>query len=109
MPHYRLPPIIAFATIIVDNIFGTQTAEAGKWTPTFTPAIPTETPTPADTPPPSPSATLLPPRGHIAFESDRDDNKEIYIMNADGSGPTNLTSPTMVWGYFHSKEDQDHK
>ncbi len=30
--------------------------------------------------------------GNIAFESDRDGNEEIYIMKADGSGQTRLTS-----------------
>lgn len=29
--------------------------------------------------------------GVIAFVSDRDGNAEIYLMNADGSDPTNLT------------------
>jgi Zn finger protein HypA/HybF involved in hydrogenase expression len=29
--------------------------------------------------------------GHIAFVSDRDGNYEIYVMNADGSQPKNLT------------------
>ena len=28
----------------------------------------------------------------IAFMSDRDGNGEIYVMNADGSGQTNLTN-----------------
>jgi TolB protein len=40
--------------------------------------------TPTDTPSFSGS-------GRIAFTSDRDGNKEIYVMNADGSGQTNLT------------------
>jgi Tol biopolymer transport system component len=30
--------------------------------------------------------------GQIAFASDRDDNYEIYVMNADGSDPRNLTN-----------------
>ena len=30
--------------------------------------------------------------GQIAFTSDRDGNNEIYVMNADGSGQTNLTN-----------------
>jgi len=30
--------------------------------------------------------------GQIAFTSDRDGNSEIYVMNADGSGQTNLTN-----------------
>jgi len=29
---------------------------------------------------------------HIAFESDRDGNYEIYIMNADGTNQVNLTN-----------------
>ena len=29
---------------------------------------------------------------HIAFESDRDDNREIYVMGSDGSNPRNLTN-----------------
>jgi Tol biopolymer transport system component len=32
--------------------------------------------------------------GKIAFESDRDGNDEIYVMNADGSGQTRLTDNT---------------
>jgi len=28
----------------------------------------------------------------LAFETDRDGNREIYVMNADGSAPTNLTN-----------------
>ncbi len=28
----------------------------------------------------------------IAFNSDRDGNSEIYVMNADGSNPTRLTN-----------------
>ena len=32
-----------------------------------------------------------PATGHIAFMSPRDGNLEIYVMNADGSNPVNLT------------------
>lgn len=32
------------------------------------------------------------PDGRIAFVSDRDGNREIYVMNADGSGQSNLTN-----------------
>jgi Tol biopolymer transport system component len=39
------------------------------------------------------------PEGRIAFVSDRDGNLEIYVMNADGSGITNLTN--------HPGEDRD--
>jgi major membrane immunogen (membrane-anchored lipoprotein) len=38
---------------------------------------------------PSPTA---PAAGKIAFDSTRDGNYEIYVMNADGSGQTNLTN-----------------
>ncbi len=31
-------------------------------------------------------------QGKIAFDSDRDGNWEIYVMDADGSNPTNLTN-----------------
>ena len=33
-----------------------------------------------------------PAASKIAFSSDRDGNNEIYVMNADGSGQTNLTN-----------------
>ena len=33
-----------------------------------------------------------PAAAKIAFESDRDGNYEVYVMNADGSGQTNLTN-----------------
>ena len=34
----------------------------------------------------------VPMTGRIVFESDRDGNDEIYVMDADGSKQTNLTS-----------------
>jgi len=49
------------------------------------PAALTTTPTPTRLP------TVARPGGRIAFTSDRDGNKDIYVMNADGSGQTNLT------------------
>jgi serine/threonine protein kinase len=81
--------------------------------PSSTPLPPTPTDTPVPIPPPIdtptpvpptatsvlPTATPLPPtpsptpyRGRIAFESSRDGNGEIYVMNADGSGQINLTN-----------------
>ena len=67
-------------------------------TATHTPTpVPTATRTP--TPIPSPTATYTPtstptppPIGRIAFESNRDGNWEIYVMSADGSEVTRLTS-----------------
>ena len=36
--------------------------------------------------------SIIEVQGRIAFHSDRDGNVEIYVMNADGSGQTNLTN-----------------
>ncbi len=55
---------------------------------TATPVRPTETPTVIPlTPTPIGGGS-----GRIAFDSSRDGNREIYVMNADGSAQTNLTS-----------------
>ena len=41
----------------------------------------------------SPSHATFPgENGKIAFNSDRDGNYEVYVMNADGSGQANLTN-----------------
>ena len=64
---------------------------------------PTPTPTSPDTPTPTAAFTLTcTPTpldgGRIAFASRRDGNFEIYVMNADGSGVTNLTNePEHDW------------
>jgi len=67
--------------------------------PTPTPATPSPVPTDA----PAPATRLTdndaadgvpawsPDGQRIAFESDRDGDREIYVMNADGSGVTRLT------------------
>lgn len=78
--------------------------------PTPTPVVPTDTPTPVptetpipptptDTPqPPTPTDTPVPPTaalsvvGRIAFVSERDENAEVYVMNADGTDQTRLTN-----------------
>lgn len=73
----------------------------GLFTP---PPAPTPTPTafttstpappPTATPPPTPVGTVPPltqTSGRIAFTSTRDRNAEIYVMEADGSNPQNLT------------------
>ena len=72
---------------------------AGKPWPTPTPTpVPTPTPTPVPTPanltnsPADDSSPSWSPDGrHIAFVSDRDGNREIYVVNADGSSLTRLT------------------
>ena len=61
----------------------------------------------------APAGTLTYP---IAFMSDRDGNREIYVMDGDGSNPTNLTdalsgeqeptwSPHGSWIAFYSLRD----
>jgi hypothetical protein len=45
------------------------------------------------------AATALPPlhaNGKIAFTSDRDGNREIYVMNADGTNQVRLTNNSVV-------------
>jgi ABC-type sugar transport system substrate-binding protein len=62
----------------------TNTLAAPTLAATFT-VIPTEIPTP--------TATAIPPLPcTIAFDTDRDANREIYVMGPDGSNPTNLTN-----------------
>lgn len=59
------------------------------------PTLLAATPTPTVTPP-KPTATLDPAAsvlsGRIAFTAHWEENKEIYVMNADGSGLTRLTN-----------------
>lgn len=46
---------------------------------------------------PTPTPTSFPGRnGKIAFASDRDGDFDIYLMNADGTGPVKLTDNTSV-------------
>ena len=71
-------------------------------TPTPTPVVvivtatpspaPTPSPTPTITPTPTPTPTPTGDGGKIAFHSDRDGDREIYLMNPDGSNQTRLTS-----------------
>ena len=81
----------------------TTSTATGTPKPTHTLPPPTDTPTPTTTPVPptvtsKPTNSPVPPtatpprRSRIAFASSRDGNSEIYVMNADGSGQTNLTN-----------------
>lgn len=55
----------------------------------------TDAPIPSVTPAPT---EVPPPPCLIAFDSDRDDNREIYVMEPDGGNPLNLTNhPADDW------------
>ncbi len=80
--------------VLVSAALLLASACGGDGQPADTPA-PTDTIAPTDAPTSAPSptgATGTPATGKIAFYSARDGNHEIYIMNADGSSQTNLTS-----------------
>ena len=51
--------------------------------------------------------TAIQPAGKIAFITNRDGNPEIYVMNADGSGPQRLTdNPAVDFGPAWSPDGQ---
>ncbi len=68
--------------------------------PTLVPATASPQPQLSATPPPAPTATTspvptstpLPLACNIVFDSDRDQNLEIYVMGPDGSHPVDLTN-----------------
>jgi murein biosynthesis integral membrane protein MurJ len=66
--------------------------QAATSTPTATATLqPAHTPVADSSLSPSPTPTQR-PMGQIAFETDRDGNYEVYIMNEDGSDQRNLTN-----------------
>ncbi len=97
----KLPPLtpLALVALLVASACGGGQPAA---TPTPTPAlaaVATPTPTPEPTPIPiaTPTATptVAPATGKIAFHSARDGiqgGQEIYVMDDDGSGQTNLSN-----------------
>lgn len=95
---FIIAPILALAIIL--------SACSGSPTPQTT-AVPAASATPALTQPPAPSATAVPTATPvptavptevpplactIAFDTDRDGNREVYIMGPDGSNPVNLSN-----------------
>ena len=70
----------------------TPEEEEATATPTALPTnTPTHTPTPTATPTPTPTATPLPRASLIAFETYRDGNGEIYLLDPDSGELLNLT------------------
>ncbi|MBN1135809.1 MAG: PD40 domain-containing protein [Anaerolineae bacterium] len=108
--HSALPPIPCCLLLVVSCLLPlsgcaqtpTATASALVLTQTATPtatlsptATATRTPTPAPTftptPPPTPTPTPLPGANLIAFETTRDGNAEIYLLDTLSNELTNLT------------------
>lgn len=65
-------------------------SEPTRWVTLAPHSLATETPTPL------PPALRSLPTGKIAFQSNRDGNEEIYVMNADGSFLSRLTNDPAV-------------
>ena len=89
----------------MDSFTSTGLCLPSTSTPTPTPSTPTPTATATVTPPasptPTPSATpspvptpILPPAGNgkIVFQSTRTGNYDLFVMDADGANPINLTN-----------------
>ncbi len=87
-------------------------ALVGACGPAPTVAPPTATAMPASATLPAASATALPPLsgsggGVIAFESERDGNRNLYVMNADGTDQRQLTvNPAVDEGPSWSPDGQ---
>jgi Tol biopolymer transport system component len=93
-PGYRLPrllPLLLVALLLVAACGDGEEAIPASPAPSVT-AVAKST---AESTTPAASPTTTAPcggEGKIAFISGRDGNNEIYVMNADGSGQTNLTN-----------------
>ena len=81
MPSSKLPPRSRQWLAILATAVLALTATASLAPPTLVAAAPDALPL---------------ARGDIAFESMRDGDVEIYVMNADGSGQTRLTNNPAV-------------
>ena len=94
---YRLFAILAVFSMLIGGcstpatpVTPTDTVQAP--TPT---SVPTQVPSPTAAPLPTlqPTPTQVPPIPcTITFDSDRDGNREIYVMGPDGSDPINLSN-----------------
>ncbi len=78
------PALVTTKPTIEINITPSATLAPTQSNTATLPPAPTALPTPTETPAPIPCT--------IAFESNRDGNFEIYLMNSDGSNPVNLTN-----------------
>jgi Tol biopolymer transport system component len=100
----KLLPLFLAAALLVFTVSGCgsdPSPTAMSLSPTSTLPPPVETPPPPTETPTPILPTSLPPLsgsggGVIAFVSDRDGNKEIYVMNADGTDQRRLTKQRFV-------------
>ncbi|MCL7453804.1 MAG: DPP IV N-terminal domain-containing protein [Anaerolineae bacterium] len=102
----KLLPILAILLVLAacssDPTPAAEVSETAPAAPTATAtvpatatatAVPTETasPAPSATPAPSPTPTPLPGLGLVAFETERDGNAEIYLLDEASGNLLNLT------------------
>jgi Tol biopolymer transport system component/predicted Ser/Thr protein kinase len=103
LPTNTPGPVATAAPLPATGTPGPVATDAPR--PTATPTgVPTQTAGATQTPVPTSTPTLplptpIPVSGQrIVFETNRDGNYEIYVMQADGSGQTNLTNhPAYDW------------
>jgi TolB protein len=88
-PTALAEPTVASPTLASSLPASTSTASP-TWTPTLAPT-PTLTPTATPTPSPVPTETPLPGVDLMAFETYRDGNGEIYLLDARTGALVNLT------------------
>jgi Tol biopolymer transport system component len=108
-PTWSPMPVASSTPISLPSITRTPTIKpTGTFSPDTSPTPSPQEPTPQQTTPADPAcmqalsdAALTGQK--ILFNSDREGNREIYIMNLDGSGLTNLTQhPARDWEHHWS-------
>jgi hypothetical protein len=82
--------IFSITDFLVNHLLYDRTEVTFRWVQVIPTPTPTTTPTPTPTPTPS---------GRIAFTRALDGNGEVYVMNADGTGQTNITN-NPAWDGF---------